>query len=289
MKYDNNYFHDQLITLQNTDFESYKDLSEFDVLIQLVNSETIFEFNEINWYQYIHHFLHIESECTRNDCIDHVVEDNKLERTYVIFTNRGVRIKFLLFLQSNQQDILYQFNNPEFVEKECARLISFEIKDSVRDEYHGEFAKMPRPNYAELIKEPDIFNKKTFVQRWTDKMLEDRCKILEQQNVQNELLLDLNANATAILYKFIDDCSDASNYCPTPLVLQEAKDIYLNFSSSKVYNTDAWKYIDAIYEKFKGLVNSGYWRKTPAYQVMATLYVMLLTVNCNPKMIHYSN
>ena len=140
-----------LYRLQSSDFHQYKDYTEADVLILLLCQEQIIDYTQIEWqalWQSL--YENRDYELPFGDGGPYrIVVGNKLE----VFINRIIpreeRIRILAFLRDNAQHTLFkdaECTNVCDFRKECARLISHNVEESKYDEYHGEFADMPRPN-----------------------------------------------------------------------------------------------------------------------------------------------
>lgn len=163
MKYDFNFFHDQLLLLQNQDYNQYKDVPLFDILINHLDEEYIYDYYEVDWSLFANNFVDYKVKRDKGMPYDYnqVVKSNKLETICHRFFNRGVRIKLLLFLQRNIKTLWPNWDNTEFIEQECARLISENIQQSKYDEFHGDFANLPRPNLRKMLVNPNIFKEKS--------------------------------------------------------------------------------------------------------------------------------
>lgn len=186
MKYDFNFFHDQLLLLQNQDYNQYKDVPLFDILINLLDEEYIYDYYEVDWSLFANNFVDYKVKRDRGMPYDYnrVVKNNKLETICHRFFNRGVRIKLLLFLQRNIKTLWPNWDNTEFIEQECARLISENIQQSKYDEFHGDFANLPRPNLRKMLVNPNVFKEKSeegkFMEQFIYNKEEERKKQIEK-------------------------------------------------------------------------------------------------------------
>lgn len=166
MTYNFQYFHDQKLLRQNLDFENNKNVSEFDILIDQLNYQEIYNYYDVDWAVFADVFIPRISKS--KDTNKQPQFDIRLEQVCNHIVNREVVLKLLLFFQKNVHDIWYGWGIDKEIETECARLISENIKGSVRDEYHGRFAEMPRLNYAQWIQDPNIFIEKTPTEKWIE-------------------------------------------------------------------------------------------------------------------------
>ncbi len=189
MKYDFNFFHDQLLLLQNQDYNQYKDVPLFDILINLLDEEYIYDYYEVDWSLFANNFVDYKVKRDRGMPYDYnqVVKNNKLETICHRFFNRGVRIKLLLFLQRNIKTLWPNWDNTEFIEKECARLISENIQQSRYDQYHGDFAEMPRTNYRHMLIDDKIFSEKTNLGKFMEQLIYDKEEARKKQIEKNKM------------------------------------------------------------------------------------------------------
>ena len=156
IKYDYTYFHKLLLKQKSLNFERYQHITEKDLLIHALTYEDITEYAAVNW-RWISEELYSEEwldESTRFFNIN-----GELEEFICQIVPREVQVRILTYLRDNCRECLfnscYDEECIETFETECARLISRNIKESVNDQYHGDFAKWPRPNLKQIaIEEP---------------------------------------------------------------------------------------------------------------------------------------
>lgn len=278
MKYDYNYFHDSLMLRKNENFSLYKDEKEFDLLIEQLNHEIIYDYTEVDWTLFSSDFFSYKWEYDRNSNEEYVVlaKDQKIESVANMIIPREVRVKLLRYIQKHYNTFFcVESINQAFIENECARLISANISESVRDKFAGEFASMPRPDYRAMLQDESLFKKKTCSGEFIEARFEEHAK---RNKEREELLKNVNTYEQYLketLAEFADKTADSSNYCPSLRVVDEALAIFENFQKSGDNNTDAWQRIDKVYDKLNAEVDNRYWRKTPGYQVLAAVYILL--------------
>ncbi len=157
IKYDYTYFHKVLLRLKSLNFERYQHISEKDLLIQELNGEEITDYSEIDW-QWIKRDLYGREGVVMADNTRSFNVNNELEDFISHIVPRTERVRILTFLRDNCRTCLfneyYDNNCICKFETECARLISKEIEESKRDQFHGDFAEWPIPNLKEIALPP---------------------------------------------------------------------------------------------------------------------------------------
>lgn len=200
MKYDYTFFQENRLLLQNQNFEQYKNLSIFELLINLLNEEIIYEYYEVDWSLFATDFVDYKIQHNKDLPYDseRIIKGDKLEKVCQRIVSRSVTIKLLLFFQRNTTLIWPQWDNTDYIEQECARLISENIFQSRYDQYHGDFANMPRPNYRQMLVDPNIFQEQTYEHKWIEQYIYKKNTnvpnyttlpkaIKEIQNLQNRV------------------------------------------------------------------------------------------------------
>lgn len=190
MKYDFNFFHQQLLLHQNQYYEKTKDETEFDVLIELLNSEEIYNYHEVDWKIFSNKIVNgkpIKDKSNLSSLINVVVEDDRLEKISHRIIAREVCVKMLLFFQKNVNEIWSGWKNVAFIEKECARLISENIQQSRYDQYHGDFAEMPRTNYRHMLIDDKIFSEKTNLGKFMEQLIYNKEEARKKQIEKNKM------------------------------------------------------------------------------------------------------
>lgn len=156
IKYDYTYFHKLLLKQKSLNFERYQHISEKDLLVHALTYEDITEYAAVNW-RWISEELYSEEWLDGSTRFFNI--NGELEEFISQIVPREVQVRILTYLRDNCRECLfnscYDEECIEAFETECARLISRNIKESVNDQYHGDFAKWPRPNLKQIaIEEP---------------------------------------------------------------------------------------------------------------------------------------
>lgn len=157
IKYDYTYFHKVLLRLKSLNFERYQHISEKDLLIQELNGEEITDYSEIDW-QWIKRDLYGREGAVMADNTRSFNINGELEEFIRPIVPRTERVRILTYLRDHCRECLfneyYDNNCISKFETECARLISKEIEESKRDQFHGNFAEWPIPNLKEIALPP---------------------------------------------------------------------------------------------------------------------------------------
>lgn len=152
IKYDYEYFHKVLLNLKSLNFERYQHITEKDLLIQALCAEEITDYSTIYWC-WISEDLYGQ-EYTDNGQRFSFEINGELEDFISHIISREEKVRILTYLRDHCKECLFnEFYNKDCVENfetECARLISANIEESKRDQYHGDFAEWPRPNLKEI-------------------------------------------------------------------------------------------------------------------------------------------
>ena len=156
IKYDYTYFHSVLLQLKSIDFNLYQHHTEKDLLISALNGEEITDYSTINW-RWISNDLYGE-EYTDDGKIYSFDINGELEKFIRRIIPRDEVVRILTFLRDHCRECLFgEFYDEQCVcnfETECARLISQNIEESKRDQFHGDFREWPRPNLREIAMPP---------------------------------------------------------------------------------------------------------------------------------------
>lgn len=152
VKYDFAYFYKVLLRLKSVNFKRYQHITEKDLLIQALNAEEITDHSEIDWVWLKDDLFN--SGNTINPIVYFNLDDKLGHFIYQIMP-REERVRILTYLRDNCRECLfYEYNYDEecirAFETECARLISQEIEDRKRDQFHGDYLDWPIPNLKEI-------------------------------------------------------------------------------------------------------------------------------------------
>lgn len=156
MTYNYDYFHKTLLRSMSLNFELYQHVTEKDLLIQALSGEDITDYSEIDWY-WLSEDLY-GKEYTDDGQIYSFNINGELEKFISHIISRAERVRILTYLRDHCKECLFnRFYDKDCVEKfetECARLISQNIEESKRDQFHGDFREWPRPNLREIAMPP---------------------------------------------------------------------------------------------------------------------------------------
>lgn len=146
MKYDYDYFHKELLRMKSLDYDVYKDYTELDVLKLLLLNEMIGEYEEVDWAWMFHYVVDTKQARKISDVIVELFHKD----TFLLVREEKIRV--LTYLRDHCKEILPNEKKEEIdaIEKSCAEIISFNIKQSARDQVHGKFAELPRPNLKQI-------------------------------------------------------------------------------------------------------------------------------------------
>ncbi len=137
-------------------FELYQHVTEKDLLIQALSGEDITDYSEIDWYWLAEDLY--GQEYTDDGQIYSFDINGELEEFISHIISRAERVRILTYLRDHCKECLFnRFYDKDCVEKfetECARLISANIEESKRDQFHGDFRAWPRPNLREIAMPP---------------------------------------------------------------------------------------------------------------------------------------
>ena len=156
MTYNYDYFHKTLLRSMSLNFELYQHVTEKDLLIQALSGEDITDYSEIDWC-WLSEDLYGQ-EYTDDGQIYSFDINGELEEFISHIISRAERVRILTYLRDHCKECLFnRFYDKDCVEKfetECARLISANIEESKRDQFHGDFREWPRPNLREIAMPP---------------------------------------------------------------------------------------------------------------------------------------
>lgn len=154
MKFELDFFTKELLQKQSLNFRKYKDYNEVDILLEYLNFEIITDYSEVSWNHFSECFIN-ESEPDVNGRVYFTTVD-RLENFIEQILPREVRVKLLVYFRDCCTQTLLSYRNYDkgsiaMFQRECARLINVNIEESRYDEYHGDFANYPRPNFEQLV------------------------------------------------------------------------------------------------------------------------------------------
>lgn len=251
MTYNYDYFHKTLLRSMSLNFELYQHVTEKDLLIQALSGEDITDYSEIDWYWLAEDLY--GQEYTDDGQIYSFDINGELEEFISHIISRAERVRILTYLRDHCKECLFnRFYDKDCVEKfetECARLISANIEESKRDQFHGDFREWPRPNLREIAMPPQ--NKPVHTDK--EKTILKAIPNYPASNppVSKDALL-------RVAYEFIDDFRAAvknfeesgrnDRYKPCMSYKQHAEGIYNRII--KRANRYLYWYRDPVYQVF---------------------------------------
>lgn len=167
MKYTFNFLHRELMKLRSLDYERYKSSKEVDLLQNMLSFEDITDYSEVEWEAFTDDLIGELPAPTKwqlaRDWTLEFAPKTKLEAFVRGISGRDECIRLLTFFRDHHREVFYCNPDAEyavndeqiekifsFFENDCARLISKNLKESVRDSVHGEFLLYPRPNLKKI-------------------------------------------------------------------------------------------------------------------------------------------
>lgn len=167
MKYTFDFLHREIMKYRSLDYEQYKSTTEVDLLQHLLKCEDITDYYEVEWDAFIDDLIGELPAPTKwqlaRDWTLEFAPKTKLESFINSIISRDERVRLLTFFRDHHREVFYC--NPEavyavndeqievifsFFEDDCARLISKNLQESVRDKVHGRFLHYPRPNLKKI-------------------------------------------------------------------------------------------------------------------------------------------
>ena len=249
IKYDYTYFHKTLLKLQSLDFNHYQYITEKDLLLRSLCSEEIGDYSEVDW-RWISDLLYGEEGYDGQ--LYYFDINGELEQFINKIIPRDERIRILTYLRDNCMDCLFNgFYDPESIsnfEKECARLISYNIKQSRRDEVHGKFLLDPKPNLQAIAMGEPEKPKHSILESTT---LAAVPSFPNDRNIlSKDLLLQVAYDFMDMFHKSVEEYEESGrDERKKPCMSQK-------------------EYVDTIYRMLGTRANRYlYWDKNPVYQV----------------------
>lgn len=254
MTYNYEYFHKTLLRLKSLNFELYQHITEKDLLIQALCGEEITDYSEIDW-RWISDEMYSEVYSGNKRTFSFEI-DGKLEKFIRHIIPRDEVVRILTFLRDHCRECLFgEFYDEQSIcnfETECARLISQNIEESKRDQFHGDFATWPRPNLREIAMPPQSKPVHTDKEKTILKAIPNYPA--NNSPVSKDALL-------RVAYEFIDDFRAAVKTFEE----SDRDDRYKPCMSYK-------QHADGIYNRIIKRANRYlYWYRDPVYQVFFIL------------------
>lgn len=123
--------------MQSLDFPRYENANELDMLTQLLSREQIIDYNEVEWSA----FRNALTGDGLNQFAERIIPRYEL-------------IRVLAYLRDFAQEQLFKPDDDiaqvEQFEKECARLIHKNLRESENDQVHDAYHNWPKPNLQRL-------------------------------------------------------------------------------------------------------------------------------------------
>lgn len=168
MKYDREFFHQQLLRLQCVNYDKYSDYEDIDVLTEYISEEKISDYDAIVWTEFKQYFVSAYNIGSGQMILDDqqiVTADEiqvgfALEKLMTCINPLAIRIKVLIYLRDNANKI---FDKPtiglESFESEIVRLISKDLRKEKDNNLYDELLNLVQSgiyNPIENTKEPEI-------------------------------------------------------------------------------------------------------------------------------------
>lgn len=137
-----------LLKMQSLNYNRYQYHTDADILIELLASEQIADYWEVEWAAFRNHIYE-----SSGDEFSGTITNCKLGQFLRPIVSREEKVRILTFFRDNAKEVLFgehYYDNVMDFRSSCAQLISYEIQQSRNDAYHGAFAEMPRPNLLEI-------------------------------------------------------------------------------------------------------------------------------------------
>lgn len=167
MKYTFDFLHREIMKYRSLNYEQYKSSTEVDLLQYLLKCEDITDYYEVEWDAFIDDLIGELPAPTKwqlaRDWTLEFAPKTKLEAFVSGIISRDERVRLLTFFRDHHREVfycnpkaVYAVNDEQiekifsFFEDDCARLISKNLQESVRDSVHGEFLLYPRPNLKKI-------------------------------------------------------------------------------------------------------------------------------------------
>ena len=131
--YDINFFHKELLERKSASYAFYKEYTECDLAINMVNQEGL-SVEEVAWEYFYPEYLIIENP---EYSITEKCKGVQLEKFIKKFSQSSIRVRLLKIFRDNPYDYIptrYHVDMISTFEDECARLIC-EYNDNLLDEY----------------------------------------------------------------------------------------------------------------------------------------------------------
>ena len=228
--------------MQSLHFPIYAEQTEADILIELINRESIIDYREVEWQALTHHVTPVK----------------QLQQFVGKIFPRTEKVRVLAFFRDNARDLFFdKQRTPELTkyETECARIIHQNLEDSKRDQFHGAFAEMPRPNLRLLAQGYEFHYKLSEEDKVIDKHLPSYPH-------------NIGAFPNDMIIYVAHECYDWFMACANKFELtKEKKD------QPRMAQKD---YIQPIRNRLMFLANRYmYFEEEPAYQVLWVMGVLM--------------
>lgn len=158
--YDYEYFRNLLLQKKNFEYEKYKDYEVRDLMIDCLNDETIYDYSLLDGNMFYYYFFYPN----RSEAWDErMCPGQPFDDFSNLFKSLELRLKVLLFIQQIAEEI-WPHTNYSLIQDECARIICGILNELETSDYQD----MPKPDFKNLIRDPEFLTEKTPSKRWCE-------------------------------------------------------------------------------------------------------------------------
>jgi len=161
MKYDYAYFHQTLLNIKSLDYEGNHDMTDEDILLGLLQTPDFDEYNEIDWSIFSDRLMLYYTPPTakelRKDPFLEFAPKSYIEELSNNIIGRVEQIRFLTYMRDNAFSIFTSLRYPDYdniaevFEDTCAQLLSYNLRQSKRDKYHGNVKRVTHSDLVNII------------------------------------------------------------------------------------------------------------------------------------------
>ena len=178
------------------EYERYKDYDIYDLFIDLLKDETIYNYGNFNndiiagLFDYVDAIR--DSKDSWNNTYYAFKSDTALEDFSNKFSSLELRLKIMYYINININNIWSYKYDIEFIENECCRIINKTLNELEQAKYDY----MPRPDFKKLLDDPNFLKEKTPSRRWREKqikIIEDVIQIINapvQEEAEEQMIVE---------------------------------------------------------------------------------------------------
>ena len=150
------------------EYETYKDYDIYDLFIDLLKNETIYDYDKFDndiiagLFDYVNAIR--DSEGSWNNTYYAFKSNTAFEDLSNKFSSLELRLKIMRYILKNINAIWSDKYDIEFIENECCRIINKTLNELEQAKYDY----MPRPDLKKLLDDPNFLKEKTPSRRWRE-------------------------------------------------------------------------------------------------------------------------